>query len=104
MNCVLWPKRRLRADQFPLVPGFVACGLGDCIGGVLHNDGPLLRRINIDRHLDLRIAFGSIIRAARVDRILLGFERGLVVVAPLNYTADLRKLIAIPVDLNGNSP
>src|SRR5712675_1876278 len=61
------------------------------------------------------LPFDQEIRAVRVIRILLGLERGLVVVAIAedrsgyvvgvkvhdspNYTADSRKPIAIPVDL-----
>src|SRR5262252_7715371 len=41
---MLWPERRLCADQLAFVPGFATCGLRDRIGGVLHSGGPLLQR------------------------------------------------------------
>ena len=62
---MLWPKRRLRADQFALVPGFATCGLTDYIGGVLHSDGPSVA----EDHQDVLVVLEAIRGGSAVEAI-----------------------------------
>ena len=62
---MLWPKRRLRADQFALVPGFATCGLTDYIGRVLHSDGPSVA----EDHQDVLVVLEAIRGGSAVEAI-----------------------------------